>query len=133
MPSATDDADTSKPHVCGEETVSIATNQKEKIMSNINTNINNANNIEECAVTGVMKTSGPSAFACSWINSDVADFSEYVEIKARANAPFFIDYNDDTADFEDFIKAVASYVYDDCAEHATQLFEDAEANELASA
>ncbi len=102
-------------------------------MSNINTNINNANNIEECAVVGVMKNSGPHAFACAWIDSDVADFSEYVEIKARANAHFFIDYNDDTADFEDFIKAVASYVYDDCIEHATQLVEDAEANELASA
>ena len=102
-------------------------------MSNINTNINNANNIEDCAVVGVMKTSGPRAFALSWIASDVADFSEYVEIKARANAHFFIDYNDDTADFEDFIEAVASYVYDDCIEHATQLVEDAEANELASA
>lgn len=102
-------------------------------MSNINTNINNVNNIEECAVIGVMKMQSPYAFACSWIDSDVADLSEYVAIKARANAPFFIDYNDDTADFEDFIKAVASYVYDDCIEHATKLVEDAEANELASA
>ena len=112
----------------------MSTNQpKGKNHVNINTNINNANNIEECAVIGVMKTSGPRAFACSWIDSDVADFSEYVAIKARANAPFFIDY-DDTADFNDFIKAVvASYVYDDCIEHATQLVEDAEANELASA
>ena len=102
-------------------------------MSNINTNINNVKNIEECAVIGVMKMKSPYAFACSWIDSDVADFSEYVAIKARANAHFFIDYNDDTADFEDFIKAVASYVYDDCIEHATKLVEDAEANELASA
>lgn len=102
-------------------------------MSTFNTNINNVKNIEECAVVGVMKMQSPHAFACSWIDSDVADFSEYVAIKARANAHFFIDYNDDTADFEDFIKAVASYVYDDYIEHATQLIEDAEFNERASA
>ena len=67
------------------------------------------------------------------IHRDRKTYDRYVEIKARANAPFFIDYNDDTADFDDFIKAVASYVYDDCIEHATQLVEDAEANELTSA
>lgn len=97
-------------------------------MSNINTNINNVKNIEDCAVVCVMKMQSSYAFACAWIDSDVADFSEYVAIKARANAHFFIDYNDDTADFEDFIKAVVSYVYDDCVEHAIQLVEDAEAN-----
>lgn len=87
------------------------------INTNINTNINNVKNIEDCAVVGVMKMKSPQAFACAWIDSDVADFSEYVAIKARANAHFFIDYNDDTADLEDFIKAVVSYVYDDCILH----------------
>ncbi len=65
--------------------------------------------------------------------SDRKTYDRFVEIKERSHAPYIFD-RDDFANYVDFVKAVvASYVYDDCIEHATQLVEDAEANELASA